>query len=339
MKYSNSTINKITKSFLSKLNFVFGRNPSIEKDGYYWKFIPKPYRAVITITADFELAWASRYTKSSSNPYQKATENARRARKNIPIILDLCDKYSIPITWATVGHLFLYKCEKSNGIPHSGIPRLRHFENDFWKFYGDDWFEYDPCSNYKDAPEWYCPDLIKLIMNAKVNHEIGCHTFSHIDCSDNICPSDVFKSEILECKKLAQRNGIELKSFVHPGHTIGNLQLLKNLGFYSYQTDYQNTLGYPHKHNTGLWELKRTMEFAYRPEWSIKYHIYRYKKIIDRAINSKTICNFWFHPSMNSKFVEDVMPKLFEYIDSNRAKVLISTVGDYVSWLIKSEDE
>ena len=202
---------------------------------------------------------------------------------NIPKILDLCDKYNIPITWATVGHLFLEKCKRENGLPHSNIKRLPYFENKYWKFDNGDWFQNDPCSNWKDAPEWYAPDLIKDILSRKVNHEIGCHTFSHIDCRDEVCSSEVFESEMLACIKLAKKYGIELKSFVHPGHTIGNLDSLVKLGFTSFRTDYRNLLGYPKKHKNGLWEFEQTAEFVYRPEWSIKYHIYRYKKIIDRS--------------------------------------------------------
>jgi len=321
--------------YLSKIKFFLNRNPIIENKDDYRKFVPEPYKAVITITADFELAWAWRYSKSSTEPYKLAVAKAMKERENIPKILELCDIYEIPITWVTVGHLFLDGCSRENGKPHANLPRLNHFENKFWKFSSNDWFEYDPCSNYKDAPEWYCPDLIQLILNSKVKHEIGCHTYSHIDCRDEECSSEVFISEIEECKKNAGKLGIELQSFVHPGHTIGNLDNLANSGFLSYQTDYNNTLGYPVKHKNGLWELKRTYEFAYRKEWSIDYHIYRYKKIIDRAIKNNSICNFWFHPSFDEKFLKLVLPVLFDFISSKSSEIYLVTVNRYIEFLEK----
>lgn len=320
------------KSQLSKINFELGRNPVIEK-GISEKFIPPGFKSVITFTADFELAWAWRYSKSVADPLKRTVEKAEIERKNLPEILKLCDKYNIPVTWATVGHLFLNSCKALNGIAHPDIKRLDNFENEYWRFSGNDWFEYDPCTDVKAAPNWYCPDLIDLILNSKTKHEIGCHTFSHIDCSDKICPPEVIGAELNKCKELASEKGIVLKSFVHPGHTIGNLETISNQRFTSYQTD-KNILGYPELQNR-IWELKRTMEMTWREGWSAEYHIYRYKKIISRAVNSNTVCNLWFHPSMPSKFVNEVLPSVFQYVNelSENKEVYLSTVGNYIDHL------
>ncbi len=324
------------KSIISKINFLLGRSPRIIKRNDWRRFIPEPFKAVVTITADFELAWAWRYSKSTTEPYKLAIDKARTERENIPKILELCGKYDIPITWATVGHLFLEECNRNEkGISHKEIPRLGNFENEFWKFTGNDWFEYDPCSNYKNAPEWYCPDLIEQILSSKVNHEIGCHTFSHIDCSDKVCPTEVFEAEINYCKEEAVKYGINLKSFVHPGHTIGNLRNLANAGFTSFQTDPGNILGYPKVHMQSLWELKRTYEFTFRTDWSVEYHIKRYLKIIDRAIENNTLCNFWFHPSFNTIFCRDIMEAIFKYIDEKRTVIKIMTCSQYSEFLNK----
>ena len=319
------------KSINSKLNFALGRNPHIEKRPKdYRKFIPESYKAVVTITADFELAWAWRYAKGFKDSYRTATDKARQARRNIPKILELCDQYNIPITWATVGHLFLRECKRENDKAHPNIKRIPYFENCYFKYASGDWFDDDPCSNWWQAPEWYAPDLIEMILNAKVDHEIGCHTFSHIDTSDELCSNDVFISELNACKNAALQYNLELKSFVHPGHTIGHLKELKAAGFTSFQTDYRNILGYPKMHLDGLWELKRTMEFVWRDDWTVDYHIYRYKKIIDRAIKSNTVCNFWFHPSVESKLIRLVLHHIFEYINSLRDKILIITVSAHI---------
>lgn len=321
------------KNTMSKINFLLGQSPKIEKVVDYMKFIPQPYKAVLTITADFELAWASRYSKESDNALAYALSLAKRERENIPKILSLCEKYNIPITWATVGHLFLNECKRINGRVHPEIPKVNKYKGKYWDFSGEDWFEYDPCIDYKEAPEWYAPDLISLILTSKVKHEIGCHTFSHIDCRDEVCPSDLFEAEINECKKLATKLGLELQSFVHPGHTIGNLEKLAELGFTSFQTDPGNVLGYPVWHSNGLWELKRTYEFVWREGWSAEYHIYRYKKIIQRAIKNNTVCNFWFHPSFDLNFLEKVLPEIFSYLNNLSGEILITTIGQYINWL------
>jgi len=188
-------VKRIIKSNLSKLNFFLGRNPQVIKTHDWKKFVPEPYESVITISADFELAWAPRYSKRFVNAKENALFLARRERRNLPVLLKYCDHYNIPITWATVGHLFLESCKKINGVEHPDIVQLSGYENKYWKFTGNNWFEYDPCSNYKDAPEWYAPDLIDLILKSKTLHEIGCHTFSHIDCRDEVCSDEVFRSE------------------------------------------------------------------------------------------------------------------------------------------------
>ncbi len=322
------------RPILSKLNFYLRHNPFIERNRDSKIYIPSGFKTVILISADFEMAWASRYSKKNKEDALKiALIKANRERININMILEICDHYQIPLTWATVGHLFLRKCKKENGIIHKEIPKVRKYYGTYWDFMGEDWFEFDPCSNYREAPEWYAPDIISQIINSKVKHEIACHTFSHIDCRDNICPPELMKAELQLCKSLASQWGIDLKSFVHPGHTIGNLDILVQEGFNNFRTDYRNVLGYPIKHENGLWEFEQTAELVYRKEWSVDYHIYRYITIIKRAIESNTVCVFWFHPSFDTVVVEKILPEVFRFLKENEDKIWVTTHGNYVEWL------
>lgn len=329
------------KALLSKINFRLNRNPKVVKFNSIRpsKYIPEPFKAVFILSADFELAWAWRYVKTVENPKEQAENLARISRRNIPKILELCNKYNIPVTWATVGHLLLEQCSKNRTLAHSYLRRLPYHENRCWRFNKGDWFEDDPGNNWRASPEWYAPDLVREIMTTSVRHEIGCHTFSHIDCRDGICPPEVFKDEINECLKIAKEWGIEMKSFVYPGNLIGNLELLRDLGFTSYRTNYRNVLSYPMKDENGLWELPSTVELAYRKEWSVDYHIWRYKKIVERAMNYGRICNFWFHPSCDERVIDLIFPYLFEYINnlSNKGLLLISTTSDYIDYIEKNE--
>jgi peptidoglycan/xylan/chitin deacetylase (PgdA/CDA1 family) len=324
---------KLLKSKLSKLKFQLGFSPKIENTGHKDQFIPKDKKTVILISADLELAWAPRYDSSIKDPLRFAEEKARTERKNIPLIISLCEKYDIPITWATVGHLFLESCERKNGVAHPEIPKVNSYSNKYWKFNSKDWFEYDPCSDYLKDPLWYGPDIIRAIQESRVKHEIGNHTFSHIDCRDEICEPELLRAELKASKLAAEKFGIDLKSFVHPGHTIGNLDVLAEEKFTNFRTDYDNILGYPKKHENGLWELLQTAEFNLRKEWSINYHIYRHKKIIERAIGSNKVCVFWFHPSFDTKVVEHIWPEVFNYISENRKDIWITTHSEYVNWL------
>lgn len=323
------------KSFLSRLNFLLGNNPRLLKcpKENLSKFIPVSHKAVVIISCDFELAWARRFAKEINCNLERAKEIARQERKNIPLILELCERFNIPFTWAIVGHLFLKGCSKTNAKAHEDIPRPDYFENDYWKFSSGDWFDADPCYNFRDAPEWYAPDLIEKILNSTVKHEIACHTFSHIDCSERVCSEQILRKEIQECKNAASIYGLELKSFVFPADYIGNRKILKEEGLMSYRTD-KNVLGFPKKDEYGLWQIPTTAHIGLSNyNWSLSYYIKRYKTIIDRAIKYQKLCHFWFHPSTNKDFLKPILTALFEFIEARQKELYVTTIETYIKYL------
>jgi len=89
---------------------------------------PDRRKAVIIFSADFEMAWGWRFSKRGShNPLVYAIRQAEQTRRNFPELLKLFDRYNVPVTWATVGHLFLDRCHKSNGRAHPDLPRPPYF--------------------------------------------------------------------------------------------------------------------------------------------------------------------------------------------------------------------
>src|SRR3974377_2241465 len=73
-------------------------------------------RGVVLFSIDFELAWAFRFSRTRGPRYKAL---ALREREQVPRILAMLDSFSIPATWATVGHLFLESCRRgSNHLPH-----------------------------------------------------------------------------------------------------------------------------------------------------------------------------------------------------------------------------
>ena len=325
---------KLLKIQLNKLNFRLGRNPKIEAPSDRKKYIPEAYKAAVLISADFELAWAWRFDKSHPNPVQLGIEKAQKTRKSFSRLIALFEQYETPITWATVGHLFLDSCDGK----HEEVKRQDYFENDYWKYSEGDWFDADPGTDVHTDPEWYAPDLIQQIVDSRIDHEIGCHTFSHIDCRDQACPKEVFASDIDACIAAAKTKGMKMESFVHPAHTIGNLDTLREKGFTNYRTDDYNKLSYPKYHN-GLWQLENTVELAYNPNWSMEYHLYRFKTIIDRAIASGTLACLWFHPSLPADFVDQVLAPLLAYMHQKKDKLWVTTHKNYVEYITQNRDE
>jgi hypothetical protein len=174
-----------------------------------------------------------------------------------------------------------------------------------------------------------------MILDADVEHEIACHTFSHIDCRNEVCSEKVFTDEIHECIQAARKYGISLKSFVHPANMIGNLDTLRKLGFTSYRSSRSGLLDYPEKNSSGLWELPCTAELHYRKPWSLDYHIARYKKIIERAVEHDRLLYLWFHPSVEEEFRDCVIIPLLSHIaELEKEKVArVMTTTSYINFL------
>ncbi len=317
------------------ISFEVGRNPRVmPRPAKYRAFIPPQVDGVVIISADFELGWAWRYAKGLADARAESEQYARRARKNIPVILDLCERYDVPITWATVGHLFLDRCRKNGtGIAHPELERLDYFENKWWRYASGDWFEHDPCSSLQENDAWYAPDLVRQIMDSRVGHEIGCHTFSHIDCREEVCPEAVINSELRASQTAAERFGLRLESFVFPGHTMGNFKAIRAQGYTSVRTNYVNEIGYPSKDEYGLWRFPATAEIIMNPAWSERYNLYRYRKIIGRTVKHRALTNLWFHPSLDGETAPLLFETIFQYLRSYGERIWVTTMRDYTRWL------
>src|SRR5829696_778150 len=150
--------------FRAKGNFARGLDPGpTGVDGVEIAPFLHDRPAAATVSADFELSWAWREL-----PAAERDEKARMERVNLPYLLTLLDRQQIPVTWATVGHMFLPSCSRGDdGRPHPQMPRPVH--NDRWS---GDWYRHDPCDNATASPLWYSPDLIGPLMAGTARHEI-----------------------------------------------------------------------------------------------------------------------------------------------------------------------
>lgn len=299
--------------WLNRGVFAFSGKPTVKEDSIdpALKF-PGREKGGLIISADFEMSWAWRYTKSGADYLQKG----QIERDNFPKIINLLEEYNVPITFATVGHLFLDRCSKGN---HDWMQRIPHFD-DHWKFTGGDWFEHDPHSDVKKAPEWYAPDLIQLILNSEVSHEIATHTFSHIDCSDKNCPPEVLDDELTACKKEADKLGVNLTSIVFPGGTYGNYEVLKKHGLNIYRKSTNYELSYPYRdsHDLLVTTSSACLEYNLEYRWSPEYVYKRWKHIIQKAIDTNMIAHFWFHPSLEPFILQNVWPNFLQYVTKKR---------------------
>jgi hypothetical protein len=297
---------------------------------------PGGRRAAVIISADLELAWAWRYARGAQ-PEVVAQTKARRGRRNLSVVLDLCDRYDVPITWATVGHLFLESCGQRGPLRHPEIPRIPYFENEFWSYRSGDWFDGDPACGGPSEPEWwawYGPDLVRSIQARRAAHEIACHTFSHVAFTDAYCPPEVAAGELRRCNEAASRFDIALRSFVFPGNLPGNHARLSDAGFTAYRHRTSFDLDVPRRDTFGLWQIPGgvSLENPFT-SWSVAQQVRALERYLDVAIQHGLLCGLWFHPETDPSNVDEVLPRIFAYLASHRSEVWIGTMGDLSRWL------
>jgi len=181
-----------------------------------------PDRGALVVSLDLELLWGFHDLPLSEEIRRRCRETRRVTNR----LLELFARYEIQATWAAIGHLFLDRAERdARGRPHPDHPRPRHLRG------GRDWFASLPEGDARTCPEWYAPDLIARIQEARPFQEIGSHSFSHVVFADPGCDETVARAELARCRQLARSAGIELRSFVFPRNEVGHLALLREAGF------------------------------------------------------------------------------------------------------------
>jgi peptidoglycan/xylan/chitin deacetylase (PgdA/CDA1 family) len=282
-------------------------------------------KAAACIAADFEMSWAFRHL-----PQEVAREKGRQERENIPYILKLLEDSALPITWATVGHLFLESCSRaSNGRAHPDMPRPPH--NPLWI---GDWYMHDPCTNYKYDPYWYAPDLIQSILESPVGHEVGTHSFSHANFTPERSDPMLVRREIEESTKAMQRFGLSPRSLVYPYNNRIHvyLDLLAELSITAVRKrDQQVRLSYPERTPSGVYQLYESLILR-----TAKHYDYldRVKIFVSKAAERHAVFHLWFHPSDPTSFFEHELRRIIQYLDSERkaGRVWVATMAEIAAY-------
>ncbi len=280
--------------------------------------------AAVSISADFELNWAFRSLPPEERDYLGITE-----RHNVPYILDVLNEFGMPITWATVGHLFLDSCNRNGHYGHEDMPRPP--ANPLWQ---GDWYKHDPCTDVRRDPLWYAPDLLEQIMAAKVEHEVGSHSFSHIDFSPQTSNAELVKREMEQSLAVMQPLGIRLRSLVYPFNHMGHSyhELLHQFGIIAVRhRDGKIRLSYPERSPAGVYKIYESMNLRS----SNLYH-YRDKAelFLDHAMQHGAAYHLWFHPSDPRTVFQREFCEVLRILQRQReaGNVWAATMGDLASY-------
>ncbi len=174
------------------------------------------------------------------------------------------------------------------------------------------------------------------IGEANAGHEIGIHTYSHIDVSS--CTESELEHEVKKCIEVV---GLEQdpKTFVFPWNRVGHFEKLKQMGFKAYRGK-ERIIRAPVMER-GLWNIPPVYYIDTRSLGA--YDVVR--KFVDFCVEARCVFHLWTHPwsivySENKDLlVENVLDPLFAYLNAKRNAGLlsISTLGEISSVMQNSE--
>jgi peptidoglycan/xylan/chitin deacetylase (PgdA/CDA1 family) len=265
-------------------------------------------RAAFVLSLDKELVWGS----ADHTPVEEWRRRYPDARGVTRELLALLDELEVPATWAVVGHLFLERCARGpDGRAHPELPRPA----------GASALDVDPCSDVARAPLFYAPDLVDAIASARVRHEIGSHSFSHLVYD---CPRAAAEADLDACLAAAAPRGLSLKSFVFPRNVEGHHDLLAARGFIAYRgeephvyrrlprvarraahlADHALGLAAPvveaRERLPGLWNVPGSMMLfprgGLRDVVTFDARVRKARATLARAARGGKIFHLWFHP-------------------------------------------
>jgi len=165
----------------------------------------------VVISVCLELLWGYLDTKNY-NRIMMILNDKTHGKKTIYWLLNVLDKYNIPVTWATVGGLFLEKDEIIDVLRRKKSTRIVE-------------------GNSKAILDsLYGKDIVEEILSSRISHELGYHTFTHTVLKGS--SYDVAELEIREGVRIAKKRfGVKMKSFVFPKNEIEYIDLIKKYGF------------------------------------------------------------------------------------------------------------
>ncbi|GGN88235.1 polysaccharide deacetylase family protein [Haloarcula pellucida] len=169
----------------------------------------------VVVSVDAELGWGFHDYPAEDRPIARI----ERARWGWQRLVDLFEEFDVPATWAVVGHLFEESCNGAH-VGHPSPPG---------------WFAHERDPDPMPEEFRFAPDLIRLLVEGPVAHEVGCHTYSHVLFGADYATPELADAECRRAVEAAEAAGVSLHSFVFPRNRVGHRDALANAGFTAYR--------------------------------------------------------------------------------------------------------
>ena len=161
------------------------------------------------VSLDFEQAWGMEASKA----YGSERASIVGARKAVPAILEIAERYGVRCTWATVGLLFF---DDRDELLNS-LPEIRpSYKNPALSSYHR---IHEIGRNEKEDGLHFGRSLISLIRDCP-GQELAGHTFSHYYCLEDGGDAIAFEADLVAARNAAASLGVELKSIVFPRNQL-----------------------------------------------------------------------------------------------------------------------
>lgn len=162
-------------------------------------------------------------------------------------------------------------------------------------------------------------EVFKEVVGSRVHHDVGIHTYGHIDLSSQL-PRSTIVNDINEAIRTVQEvetdnSSDRPTSFIFPFNRIGQLDVLKELRFTSYRGGGASAKIAPPVYDEGLWNIYQT--YYLRSGLDVLPTV---ERLIDLSISYGGVFHIWTHPwNMHSngdvkEFIDRVISPLFRYV-------------------------
>ncbi|MFW5937821.1 MAG: polysaccharide deacetylase [Halanaeroarchaeum sp.] len=292
----------------------------------------------VVISVDAELGWGFHDVEE---PPMERIEAARQGWRSA---IELFDRFSVPATWAVVGHLFYDECDGRHA-DHPGSP---------------EWFTAEH-TRWADRPDLrFGGDVLEELLAADVDHDVGSHTFSHVVVTEDWVSRETFSADVEMAVAAARRRDVDTQSFVYPRNYVDYRDVLADHGIVTYRGERMlpaSSVGRlaaklgpaidsrrvrlvePSVDEYGLVAVPPSL-YLYGFEGPLANRIDRLwtdpmlahaRNGIDRAAREDGLFHIWFHPNnLVDRGAIDRLEKVLAYLDRSRhdASLRVETMAD-----------